>query len=77
MEQNVSQINGGILINVDVSVKNNICEKEYAWNPSICICENGKYLISVMDESVIMSDKVIGPYDEEINTIPTNFNEKI
>ena len=30
-----------------------------------------------MDESVIMSDKVIGPYDEEIKTIPTNFNEKI
>ena len=77
MEQNVSQINGGILINVDVSVKNNIYEKEYVWNPSICICENGKYLISVMDESVIMSDKVIGPYDEEIKTIPTNFNEKI
>ena len=29
IEKNVIQINGGITINVDVSVKNNICEKYY------------------------------------------------
>ena len=28
MEQNVSQINGGIMMNVDVSVKNNIYVKK-------------------------------------------------
>ena len=39
MEQNVSQINGGITINVDVSIKTS-----YIWNPAICNCENGKYL---------------------------------
>ena len=29
-----------------------------------------------MDDSVITCDKVIGSHDEEIETIPTNFNEK-
>ena len=23
------------------------CKKEYSWNPSTCICENGKYLKSI------------------------------
>ena len=30
-----------------------------------------------MDDSVITCDEVIESYDEEIKTIPTNFNEKI
>ena len=29
-----------------------------------------------MDDSVITSDKVIESYNEEIKTIPTNFNEE-
>ena len=29
-----------------------------------------------MDDSEIISDEVIKPYDEEIKTIPINFNEK-
>ena len=29
-----------------------------------------------MDDSAIMSDEVIESYDEETETIPTNFNEK-
>ena len=48
----------------------NICEKDYIWNPSTCICENGKYLASIMDDSVIRCDKI----REE--AVPTNFNEK-
>ena len=51
------------------------CEKEYAWNPSECICENGKYLASIMDDSTIICE-VIKSYEEEIKTIPTKFNEK-
>ena len=71
MEQNVIQINGGITINVDVSVKNIIyAKKKYVWNPSTCICENGKGLASVMDDSVIMCDEI--PDVEEIN-----FNKKV
>ena len=49
----------------------NVCEKDYVWNPATCSCENGKYLASVMDVSVIMCDEVIESYNEE-----TNFNEK-
>ena len=29
-----------------------------------------------MDDSTIICDKVIKSYEEEIKTIPTNFNEK-
>ena len=47
-----------------------ICEKYYVWNPSTCICENGKYFASIVNDSVITCAKVI----EE--TVPTNFNEK-
>ena len=57
--------------------KIHICDKEYVWNPSKCICENEKYLESIMADSAILCDDVINPYDEEIKTIPTNFDEKI
>ena len=59
MEQNVRQINSGITINVNVSVKHHICEKYYAWNPAACNCENGKYLASIIDDSAIICDEVI------------------
>ena len=36
--KNVVQINGGITINADVSVKNHVCEKDYVWNPATCNC---------------------------------------
>ena len=75
VEQNEIQINTGITINADFSVKNIICVKKYVLNPGTCICENGKYLISIMDNLAIF-DEVIKPYDEEIKTIPTSFNEK-
>ena len=72
IKQNVSQINGGITINVDVIVKNII---GYVWNPATSNCKNGKYLASIMDDSAIIYDEVIESYAEEIKTIPTNFNE--
>ena len=56
--------------------KYNISEKDYIWNPATCNCENGKYLASIMDDSVIICDEVIKSYDEEIKTIPTYFNKK-
>ena len=77
MEKNVIHISGGITINVAVNVrKHHICEKDYVWNPAICNCENGQFLASIMDDSVIKCDEVIESYDEEIKTIPTNFIEK-
>ena len=53
-----------------------VCEKGYIWNPSTCICENGKYLASIMDDSAITCDEFIESYDKERKTIPTNFNKK-
>ena len=53
-----------------------MCEKRYVWDPSTCISENGQYLAHIMDDSVITCDEVIDSYDEEIKTIPINFNEK-
>ena len=35
-------------------------------------CKNGKYLASIIDDSVITRDEII----EETKTIPTNFSEK-
>ena len=50
--------------------KHDIWEKDYIWNPSTCICEYGKYSVSIMDDSMITCDEII----EE--TVTTNFNEK-
>ena len=60
------------MINVDARVKSIIYVKNYILNPATCSCENGKYLSSVIDNSVIMCDEII----EETKTVPTNFNEK-
>ena len=49
--------------------KHHICEKDYVWSPSACICENGKYFASAMDDSVITCDKIIDVEE-------ANFNEK-
>ena len=76
MTQTVSQINAGMTINVDVSVKTKYISKKYVWNRSTCICENGKYLAGIMDDSVVICDKVIESNDEEIKTIPISFNEE-
>ena len=46
-------------------------KRDYAWNPATCICENGKYLANIMDNSAILCDGVIESYNED-----TNFNEK-
>ena len=71
MEENVIQINGVITINVDVSVKKrHVCEKDYVWNPATWNCENGKYLASVMDDSMISCNEII-------NVMETNFMKKI
>ena len=30
-----------------------VCEKDYIWIPVTCICQNRKYLASIMDDLVI------------------------
>ena len=56
------------MINVDASVKSILCGKNYIWNPATCRCENGKYLASIIDNSVITCDKIID--GEETKTVP-------
>ena len=59
MEENVIQINDGITVNVDVSVKNVMYVKNIVWNPGTCRCKNRKYLGSIMDDSAITCDEII------------------
>ena len=51
-------------------------KKDYSWNPSVCICENSKYLKSIADTSVIACDEVIFVMDivstKMTKTIATN-----
>ena len=32
--------------------RKHMCENDYVWNPSPCTCKNGKYLESIIDDSV-------------------------
>ena len=41
-------------------VQKHICEKDYIWNPATCSCKNSKYLRSIIDDSVITCDEIIG-----------------
>ena len=60
--------------------KRQVCEKDYIWNPATCSCEDGKYLLSIMDDSAIMCDEIIDAkaksYDLETKMFPTKCNEK-
>ena len=33
-----------------------MCKKHYICNPDTCSCENGEYLASIIDDSVITCD---------------------
>ena len=50
------------------------CEKNYIGNPTTCICKNGKYLASIVDDSASTCDETI---EEEMKTVTINFNEKM
>ena len=52
------------MINVNVEVKKYLtCQKDYSWNPSICICEISRYLKSIVDESVTVCIEIINVTD--------------
>ena len=44
-----------------------MCKKSYTWDYARCSFENGKYLRSIIDNSVITCDKII----EETKNFPT------
>ena len=35
-----------------------MCNKGYIWNTATCRCKNGKYLASIIDDSVITCDEI-------------------
>ena len=54
--------------------KHQTCKKYYIWNPATCTCKSRKYLVNIIDDSVIMCDEVMNA--EETKTVTTNFNDK-
>ena len=68
--ENVIQTNGGITINVEVSVKNDMyVEKYYIWNSATCSCKHRKYLVKIMDDTVVTCNEVIESYEEKPRNI--------
>ena len=57
MEENVIQMNGGIMLNVHVNVKNITCGKKIISNPATGKCQNSKHLASIMDNSAKKKQK--------------------
>ena len=47
----------------------------YIWNSTICSCENGNYLASIMDDSATACE-IIESYNKETKTILTISNNK-
>ena len=62
MEKSIIQINGRIMIKVDVNVKDVVyVKKDYVWNPAYS-CENWKYLASIIGDSAITCNEIIQSY---------------
>ena len=36
-----------------------VCKNGCIWNPATCSCKNGKYLVSIIEDSVITCDEII------------------
>ena len=54
-------------------VQKTSCEKDYIWNPAKCSCKNSKYLVSIIENLVIMCQELDAV---ETKTVTKNFNEK-
>ena len=70
IEENKTQSNCGITINVEVSVKTSYMQKNYIWTLVRVVVKDEKYLASIMDDSVILCDETIDT--EETKTDPQN-----
>ena len=57
--------------------EHNACEKVCIWNPTTCGCENAEYLTSIIEDSVIMCDKIINVADSVSSNGSANFHEKV
>ena len=50
---NIYHANVNVNLMVEKIQKKHICERDYIRNPAICSSKNGKYLASIIDDSVI------------------------
>ena len=64
-----------------MSVKSIVRVKYYSWNHSIYICENSRYLINSVDNSVTLCDEIMYATDSVstnvTNTVPTDITNTI
>ena len=73
MVENVTEIKRITNVDASVKIKKTLHEQKKLYlEPCTCSCEDGKYLESIIDDSVITCDEII----EETKIIPTNFSEK-
>ena len=77
MEENAIQVNGGITMNVDVSVKKIIYVKKTMFEILLHVIVKMGNISKYYGDSAITCDEVIESCNEVIKTIATNFNEKI
>ena len=70
MVKNVTQIKFGITINV------NGFKKGHIWTPAKCTCENGKYLGSLIDNSVICEETIETTKTFSTKNISKSLDEK-
>ena len=66
MEENIIQINGWIMIYVNVSVKTSYMWKKIMLGILLHATENGKYLASIIDDSAIVCYEVIESCIEDL-----------
>ena len=52
------------------------CIWRWPWNRFTCSYNNGKYLASIIDHSVIACNETIESNNEETKTVLANINEK-
>ena len=76
IEQNVSQINRGIMINVDVGVKSIIYVKKIMFGNLLHVIMKMEKILQVLWMIQRLSVMKLESCDEEIKIIPPNFNEK-
>ena len=72
----------GIMKSANVSAKSyGMHKNNFNWNPSICICENGRYLKHIADTLVIVNNEFMNAVDSvsrnATNAIPKNFTTAV
>ena len=56
--------------------KHHWCKKDYIWNPATCNYEKGKYLASIIDDSLIACNEIIdGVLSDALKTRVTSWGK--